>query len=159
MELTLGEYLLYFLNSLIFLLSTILFSYYLCNLEKNTTIINTINCENIGFISFMILLNSIVNFLTIINFKIIGTFTTIAIFSYSVWNIENIFETCQINNNIVFLYYICNLIINSIIILIYSVYYTRWTINYFLNKPKCFNCSYEKQINLVYDVNNAELYE
>ena len=50
MELTLGEYLLYFLNSLIFLLSTILFSYYLCNLEKNTTIINTINCENIGFI-------------------------------------------------------------------------------------------------------------
>ena len=161
MELKCYEYLLYFLNCLIFILSTILFSYYLHNLDTNTSIINTLNCENIGFISFMILLNSIVNFLTIKNLKFIGAFTTISIFSYSIWNIENIVYTCKINNNIVWLCYLYNIISNSIIILIYTIYYTSCIIDYFLNKKKCLNYNWKQEIhhNLVYDVNNHEIYE
>jgi len=162
MELKYYEYILYFLNGIIFILSTILFSYYLHNLDTNTSIINTLNCENIGFISFMILLNSIVNFLTIKNLKFIGISTTVAIFSYSIWNIENIVYSCEINNNnIVWLCYLYNLISNGIIIFIYTLYYIWLIINYFLIKKKCinYNCNKEIKHNLVYDVNNEEIYE
>jgi hypothetical protein len=159
MDLRFWEYSLYFFNGLIFILSTIFFSYYLTNLDTNTSIINTLNCENIAFISFMILLNSIVNLLTIKKLKYIAMCTTFAIFSYSVSAIETIFETCEINNNIVFLYYIFNLICNSIIIFIYMVYYI-WNISdYLSNKNKCFTKKSNHQLEhkLVYDVNNEEL--
>jgi len=159
MEFKFYEYILYFLNAIIFLLSTILFSYYLHNLDNNTSIINTLKCEKIGFISFMILLNSIVNFLTIKNLKFIGISTTISIFSYSIWNIENIVYTCQIDNNIVWLCYLYNIISNCIIIFIYTVYYIWHIINYFLIKKKCINYNEEIQHNLIYDVNNEAIYE
>lgn len=155
------EYLLFFLNSLICIFSTVLFSYYLYNLDNNTTITNTLKCENIGFISFIILLNSIVNLFAIKNLKIIGLFTTITIFSYSVWNIKHISNNCNINNNTVWLCYLYNLISNCIIILIYTVYYICLIINYLLIKKKCINydCYREIQQNKVYDVSNEPIYE
>ena len=159
MDLRFWEYSLYFFNGIIFIFSTILFSYYLTNLKKNSSIIDTLNCENIGFISFMILLNTIVNFLTIKNLKCIAMSSTIAIFSYSIWNLESIFDICEINNNIVWLCYLYNIISNSIIIFIYIIYYIWYISVYLSKKNKCFTNNSNEQIehNLVYDVNNEEL--
>lgn len=160
MELQFWEYSLYFFNIIVFMFSTVLFSYYFINLKNNSSIVKTLNCEQIGFISFMILLNSIVNFITIKNLKCIAMCSTIAIFSYSIWNLEHMVDICEINNNIVWLCYLYNIISNSIIIFIYIIYY-MWYINnnYLSKKNKCFtsNTIQPVQHNSIYDVNNEEL--
>lgn len=162
MDLQYLEYSLYFFNIIIFMFSTVLFSYYFINLKHNSSIVKTLNCDYIGFTSFIVLLNTIVNFLTIKNLKCIAMFSTIAIFSYTIWNLENIFDICEINNNIVWLCYLYNIISNSIIIVIYIVYYI-WYLNknYLSKKNKCFTTNSNQLIehNLVYDVNNDPIYE
>ena len=68
---------------------------------------------------------------------------------------------CEINNNIVWLCYLYNVISNSIIIFIYIVYYICYFNNYLSKKNKCFtnNSNQHVEHNLVYDVNNEEIYE
>ena len=159
MDLKFWEYSLYFFNAIVFMFSTLLFSYYFINLKHNSSIVKTLNCEHIGFISFMTLLNTIVNFLTIKKLKSIAMFSTIAIFSYSILNLEKMFEKCEISNNIVWLCYLYNIISNCIIILIYIVYYIWYINNYLSKKNKCFVNNRIQQIeyNTSYDVNNEEL--
>ena len=149
---------LYFFNLLIFLFNTILFSHYLIKLHTNITTINNLNCENIGFISFMILINSIISFLTINKLKIISLCTTISIFSYSIYNINNnAINECEISNNIVWLCYLYSIISNLCIIIIfimyYIIYFTKKKIKVVVND---IDIEYIEQ-NLVYDVNNEPI--
>lgn len=79
-------------------------------------------CDNLYFLSIIILINSLVCLLTIKKYKIIGFITTILLFIYNIYNI--IVIPCTLKKYI-FNSYISVIIINVITILVYIVSYNK----------------------------------
>jgi hypothetical protein len=153
------NYSLYFFNSMVLLFGIILFSYYSNTINHNKTLVE-LNCENTYFLSFMTLVNAMICLASIQYIKYIGGITTIIIFSYNSYNIENISSECIINSNNVWYYYLYCIIINGFNIFIYLLSF----IEYFRSKKnnKVYiveygddkNDSMHIEQNRVYDVNN-----
>jgi len=156
------NYSLYFFNIMILLFGITIFSYYSDTRNHNKTIVE-LNCGDTYFLSFMTLINSFVNLLTVKNVKYIGTITTITLFSYNSYNIENISQNCIINSNNVWYYYLFSLIINGFNIFIYMLSLLEYIGN--KKNKKVYIVDYENgntnesdsshiEKNRVYDVNN-----
>ena len=79
-------------------------------------------CDNLYFLSIMIIINSIICLLSIKKYKIIGIITTLLLFIYNIYNI--IVIPCTLKDYI-FNSYISVIIINVITILIYIVSYNK----------------------------------
>ena len=79
-------------------------------------------CDNLYFLSVMIILNSIICLVSIKKYKIIGFITTFLLFIYNIYNI--IVIPCSLKKYI-FNGYISVIIMNVITILVYIVSYTK----------------------------------
>ena len=79
-------------------------------------------CDNLYFVSIMILINYIICLVSIKTYKIIGFITTILLFIYNIYNI--IVIPCTLKKYI-FNSYISVIIINVITILVYIVSYNK----------------------------------
>lgn len=79
-------------------------------------------CDNLYFLSIMILINYIICLVSIKKYKIIGFITTILLFIYNIYNI--IVIPCTLKKYI-FNSYISVIIINVITILVYIVSYNK----------------------------------
>ena len=110
--------LLYLINFLIFIIGIIFFSYYSLNDFGNKTIIK-LHCDDMYYLTFMGMINSIICLLTIKNLKLIGFLTTCGLFGYNTYNIAAISEDCSLGNNMVWYYYIFTLILNGYNMLLY----------------------------------------
>ena len=77
-------------------------------------------CDNLYFLSIMIMINSLVCLLSIKKYKIIGFITTLLLFIYNIYNI--IVLSCILKNYI-FNSYISIIVINLLTIILYIFYY------------------------------------
>ena len=157
------NYSLYFFNSIILLFGITIFSYYADTNHHNKTLVE-LNCGDIYFLSFMALINSFINLLTIKKVKSFGAIITIILFSYTSYNIENISQKCIINSNNVWYYYLFSLIVNGFNIFIYILSFLVYIRNKkiknkvyivdFTNTNTNESDSLYIEKNRVYDVNN-----
>jgi len=152
------NYTLYFFNSIVLLFGITIFSYYSNTHNHNKTIVQ-LNCGDIYFLSFMTLINAFVNLLTIKNINYFGAITTIALFSYNSYNIENITSECIIQTNTVWYYYLFSIIINGFNIFIYLLSLLEYI--FIKKKNKVYIVDYgdntdsmQIEKNKIYDVNN-----
>jgi hypothetical protein len=79
-------------------------------------------CDNLYFLSIMIIINSIICLISIKKIKVFGLITTILLFIYNIYNI--IVIPCTLKNYI-FNSYISVIIMNGITILVYIVSYNK----------------------------------
>ena len=79
-------------------------------------------CDNLYFLSIMIIINSIICLVSIKKYKIIGFITTLLLFIYNIYNI--IVIPCILKDYI-YNSYILVIIMNVITILVYIVFYTK----------------------------------
>jgi hypothetical protein len=140
---------------MILLFGVILVSYYSNTNNHNKTLVE-LNCGDTYFLSFMTLVNSIVCLASIQYIKMLGSITTIAIFSYNSYNIKNISSECIIISNNVWYYYLFSIIVNGFNILIYLLSLLVYIRNKKKNKVYIVNYNTNENIeqNRIYDVNN-----
>lgn len=119
------SYPLYFLNTLILITGIILISYYSNNKTHDKTF-DEINCADGYFLSFMFLTNSTICLLLINSYISIGFITTTAIYSYTIYNINNLSRNCNLNNNMIWFYYLFCIIANGLNILLYIVAFIEY---------------------------------
>jgi len=107
----------------------------------------------------MTLINAFVNLLTIKSINYFGAITTISLFSYNSYNIENITSECIIQTNTVWYYYLFSIIINGFNIFIYLLSLLEYI--FIKKKNKVYivdygdnNDSMQIEKNKIYDVNN-----
>ena len=77
-------------------------------------------CDNLYFLSIMIIINSFLSLLTINKYKLICFMTTALLFIYNIYNI--IVIPCTLKKNI-YNSYISIIVMNGLVLLLYMLYY------------------------------------
>ena len=111
------DILLYLCNSISFIFGILFMTY---SIKYFTD--KELYCDNLYFLSIMIIINSIICLVSIKKYKIIGFITTLLLFIYNIYNI--IVIPCILKDYI-YNSYILVIIMNVITILVYIVFYTK----------------------------------